>query len=162
MKIPDDAFVRYAMMGPGRSYRALATELRVSKRAVVNRASSERWQEKLQQLEAGARTEALQRLQEEYAAVLDRHLRAARAIQGKALEALRSKPIETARDAVWALTLAQREERELLGPPSPPVSGVIEVERRVREISERVRTAAPGVGHGEGSQRIVGNPTDPA
>ena len=44
-KIPQDAFFFYVGLGPGRSYQQVADHYGVTKRAVVNLAVKERWQD---------------------------------------------------------------------------------------------------------------------
>lgn len=56
--------------------------------------------------------------QEDYAAVDDRHLKEARLLQAKALEALRRMPLRTAAQAVHALDRGIRLERLILVVPA--------------------------------------------
>ena len=122
MRIPATAFEQYVALGDGRSYQALSERIHISKRSIVKRASREGWQQKLQSLEQRAQEDALRRLGEDAAAIRERHLKAMRVVQAKALETLKTKPLETAMDAVRALALAQREERELVGAQATPGS----------------------------------------
>ena len=46
-KIPPDAFDYYFGLGTGRSYQAVADRYGVTKRAVTNYATRERWRERL-------------------------------------------------------------------------------------------------------------------
>jgi Zn-dependent peptidase ImmA (M78 family) len=120
MKIPADAFRQYVELGDGRSYEKLAQKIGVSKRSIVVRATSEKWQEQLRGLEARAKAEALKRLELDAASVHERHVKAMRVVQARALEVLRVTPLDSAIDAVRALALAQREERALCESSSPP------------------------------------------
>ena len=43
-KIPQDAFTFYVSLGPGRSYQKVAEKYGVTKRAVVNVGTREKWQ----------------------------------------------------------------------------------------------------------------------
>ena len=50
-KIPQDAFTYYVSLGASRSYQKVAEKYGVTKRAVVNLAKRERWQEQVVELE---------------------------------------------------------------------------------------------------------------
>lgn len=149
-RIPSTAFEDYLQMGDERSYRLLAERYGCAKRSVVARAARERWQERLQQIQAQARDAALVKFGEDEATVRERHLKTSRAIQARALETLRTKPFDSASEATKALLLAQREERELLhlGPNANAKhhgAPTLQIERKIREVSERriVTGAAP-------------------
>src|SRR5215471_9000959 len=117
-KLPPEALGYYIELGAGRSYAAVADHFGVSKRAVVSRAIRDNWKQKVSEIEAKAKVDAEKRAGESLEAMNERHLRSLRAIQGKALEALRTMPIETAMDAVRALDLGIRGERVVRGEPS--------------------------------------------
>jgi hypothetical protein len=134
-KIPPDAFEQYMALGPSRSYRAVATRYKVSKRAVTNLALREKWQEKVQDLESKAKEAAVQKSQETLEAINARHLKALRVIQGKALEALRQMPLESAMDAVRAIDIAVRQERVIVGEPSE--RSAVSVEEVIKREYER-------------------------
>ena len=53
-KIPLDAFAFYVSLGPGRSYQKVAEQYGVTKRAVVNVATRDRWQAQVEELERTA------------------------------------------------------------------------------------------------------------
>jgi len=53
-KIPHDAFDFYFSLGPERSYQRVASRYEVTKRAVTKLAARERWQERLERVEAEA------------------------------------------------------------------------------------------------------------
>ena len=117
-KLPANAIEYYVSLGPQRSYEAVAEHFRVSKRAIVNRAKRENWQRKVAELEAKAKTASEKRAVESLEEMNERHLKSLRVIQGRALEALRSIPLESAMDAVRALDIAIRHERVIRGEPS--------------------------------------------
>jgi hypothetical protein len=56
----------------------------------------------------------------------DRHLRAMRFVQGRALDTLKSMPLENAMDAVRALAVSVREERVILGEPGERTAVTVE------------------------------------
>jgi hypothetical protein len=113
--LPDDAFGRYVAMGVGRTYEGLARLLGVSKRTVVRRAIAERWQERLAQVEEEAQRKTIERAAEDLAGIDERHLRTTRAIQARALDALKNMPINSGMSAVRALDVSVKLERAILG-----------------------------------------------
>lgn len=114
-KIGADAFAYYMSLGPSGSYEAVAQKYGVSKRAVVKLARKERWQEKLEEIQKKARQGATEKALESLSAMNDRHLKSLRFLQSKAIEALRSMPLDTAIAAARALDLAIRNERIIRG-----------------------------------------------
>ena len=114
-KIPPAAFAFYYGLGPGRTYAAVAKEFGVSVRGVTKRALKEGWRDRLARIEADARRKQDERAVEDVAAVDDKHLRMARAIQARALETLKSSPLGNGTAAVRALDVAIRIERAILG-----------------------------------------------
>ena len=66
--------------------------------------------------------------------VTERHLKVLRYIQGKAIETLKSTPLESAMDAVRAYGLAVDKERLLLGEPTERTAVSLE-EVTKREIA---------------------------
>jgi hypothetical protein len=133
--LPAEAFAYYLNLGAGRSYEAVRKHFNVSKRAVVKRAVREHWQEKVSDLEAKARAAAEQKACENLEAMNERHLKSLRVIQGKALEALRAMPLDTAMNAVRSLDLAIRQERLIRGEPTE--GAAIDLEKLVRREHER-------------------------
>jgi len=116
-RIPPEAFEYYAGLGPSRSYKAVAERFGVSKRAVVEYARVDQWQERLAALEAKAKENSEQRILESLEAMNERHLKSLRVVQGKALEALKGMSLTTAMDAIRALDLAIKRERTIRGEP---------------------------------------------
>jgi hypothetical protein len=115
--MPSDSFEQFLNLGAARSYAQLARKLGVSKRSVTARAAREGWQARLREVEAAAQRRTEERTVEDLAAIDGRHLRLTRAIQGRALEALRSLAMSNAVAAARALDLAVRLERRILGVP---------------------------------------------
>ncbi len=116
-KLPPDAFEAYLTLGPARSYAALAEQFGVCKRTVVARAKAEGWQEKVVERERQARQQAEKKAVESLAEMNERHLKIVRLIQGKAIEALRSMPLNNASAAAKALAAAVTQERVIRGEP---------------------------------------------
>ena len=134
-RLPPDAFAYYLGLGVGRSYQAVAEHFGVTKTAVVNLAAREDWPEKLRQVEKRVGDAAAKKAEESIEQMNDRHLRSLKAIQGKALEALRSLALDNAMDAVRALDLAIRQERVVRGEPGDRAT--IEVGDVIRREYER-------------------------
>ena len=125
-RIPHDAFEFYFALGPGRSYQAVAERYGVTKRAVTKHAAREDWQPRLEKVESEARAKADQKKVEALDAAKERHMQALRLVLGKGVEALRSMQIDTAGDAVRAITSAIRELRVELGEPSDRTAITVE------------------------------------
>ena len=70
-----------------------------------------------------------------------RHLKVLKVIQGKALEALRTLPLERATDAVKALELVMKQERIARGDPD---EGNETVEQLIKREYERWLVASDG------------------
>ena len=134
-KIPPEAFDAYFGMGRDRSYEAVAGRYGVTKRAVTKLAAKEDWQNRMLALEAKAREASDKKKVETLEAMRERHLKAMRAIQVKALETLKRMDIGSAMDAVRALALSVREERVILGEPSERTA--ISVEDTIKREYER-------------------------
>lgn len=133
-KIPSDAFSFYFGLGTGRSYQAVADRFDVSKQAVVKHARKERWQERLEKLEAEAQERANDAALESLDAMNQRHLKTLQAITGKAIEALRSHPLASGMEAVRALVLAIDKERVIRGEPSE--RGQVDIEAVIKREYE--------------------------
>ncbi len=112
-KIPDEeAFRLYMEL---RSYRAVALKFQVTKRAIVKHARKWNWQQRIAEIQAQARADIVRDAAETPEDVDGRHLRILKAIESRALESLRALPIRTTFDAIRALVLSIRQERDLLG-----------------------------------------------
>jgi transposase len=129
-KLPADALEYYVQLGAGRSYAAVAAKFGVSKRAVTKRAEKEGWQKRVAELETKARQAVEKRAVESLEQMNERHLLSLKVVQGKALEALRKMPLDSAIDAVRALDLGIRQERLIRGEPSDRTA--ISVEDTIR------------------------------
>jgi hypothetical protein len=132
-RLPPEAFEYYFSLGPDRSYQAVADHYGAAKVTVTRRATEEGWQSRLRKLEQEARDRSEKRIVEEMDAVRDRHVKAARILQAKALEALRNLPPEQAMKAATALAIGWKHELLVLGEPTERQATVEEVIKREYE-----------------------------
>ncbi len=134
-KIPQDALLYYVALGPSRSYEQVAREYGVSKRAVVDHAVRENWQDRVAELERRARenldTKAVDTLEE----MSERHLKLIKLMQGKAVETLRNLPLTKASEAVKTLEITMKQERLLHGEPSERTA--VSIEDTIKREYER-------------------------
>lgn len=134
-KLPDDAYAHYLAMGPGRSYQAVADHYGVDKKTVTNRAVKEGWMERLGEHEKAERERIERKAAESVEAMNDRQLKVIAFIQTKAIETLRSMPLDSAMDAVRALQIAIEKERLIRGEPTERTA--VDIEKKIREEHER-------------------------
>jgi len=139
-KIPLDAIAYYMSLGPGRSYQKVAERYGVTKRAVVNAAKRDRWQEQVEELERTAHDDAREKMKSTLEATYEQHMRALRLVFAKGVEALKSMAINTPADAMKAIQLAIREQRVALGEPTDRTA--LSIEDTIRREYERWMTAA--------------------
>jgi len=95
-RLPLEAFEHYFAQGVDRSYLAVADHFGVAKITVTRRAKAENWQGRIRDLEAKSREKSDEKIVELMEVVRDRHLKAARMLQAKALKALSELPPERA------------------------------------------------------------------
>ncbi len=129
-KIPQDALLYYIALGSSRSYDLVAKEFGVSKRAVVDHAVRERWQDRVAELERRARGNVNTGAADTVEAMNDRHLTLIKLMQSKAVEVLRNMPLAKAMDAIQTLNIAMRQEHLVFGEPSERTA--VSVEDKVR------------------------------
>jgi hypothetical protein len=129
-KIPPEAFPYYLGLGVGRSYEAVAQHFGVSKRAVVSIAEREDWQQRVTASERKVRERVDQKAVETLEAMNTRHMKTLQAVLGRALEALRSMPLNTSMDAVRAIEMVVRQERAIRGDGDRSFE---DLEARIRE-----------------------------
>jgi hypothetical protein len=134
-RLAADAFEFYFGLGAERSYDAVANNYGVTKRAVTKFAAKEGWQRRIEEIERTARIGVDQKLANSLEEMRSRHLHSLRVIQGKALEVLNSKSLDTAMDAVRALDLAIKQERLICGEPSERTA--VSLEEVVRDEHRR-------------------------
>ena len=141
-RLPADAFEQFLSLGPTRSYSRLAAALGVSKRSITARAGKERWQERLAGIATEARRTTDARAIEDLRAIDERHLKTARAVLARGLEALRNMPLTSAAAAVKAVDTAVKMERAILGTDKKPESKGVSWASIVADLdrqAERVR-----------------------
>ena len=134
-KLPLDACEYYYSLGNDRSYQAVADHYGVTKRAVTKRAMKEDWQGRIAERESRVRENVTKRTEESLEEMMARHLRQVKAIQARALEALRSMPLNTAMEACRALGQAMTEERRIRGEPAD--EGTKSIEQIIKREYER-------------------------
>ncbi len=140
-KIPQDAFAYYMSLGPGRSYQKVAEHYGVTKRAIVNAAKRDRWQEQLEELEHTARDDAREKMKSTIEATYEQHMKALRLVFGKGVEALKNMAIDKPADAIKAIQIAIREQRVALGEPTDRTA--LSVEDTIRREYERWMVVGP-------------------
>jgi hypothetical protein len=101
---------------------ALSHKYKCSERAVAKVAKKERWQSRLDELEARARAKSDQQILESLEQMNDRHIRTARMLQAKGIAALQSLEIKGIPDALKAVQVGLEKERLIRGEPSERVN----------------------------------------
>lgn len=134
-KLPIDAFDFYASLGPQRSYQAVADKFKVSKRAVTALAKRERWQARMAGVEEKARDLQEKRALESIDTMNERHLKAARFLQAKAIEALNRMSLDDLSASLRAFEIGFRQERTVRGEPADRTA--ISIDDRIKTEYER-------------------------
>jgi hypothetical protein len=134
-KLPPEAFDFYLGLGVSRSYSGVADHFNASKGAVTALAKREGWQDRLTKIESEARAKSSDKAIETLEQVNGRHLRIARALQAKALEAMRGMALDDAKDVIRALDLGVKQERLILGEPSERQT--VTIEEKIEREYER-------------------------
>ena len=117
-RIPPESFDFYVRLGPTRSYAQVAEHYGVHKRSIVKFATRHGWARRLLEVESKARERSETSLVDAVDEMNQRHLKVAKLLQAKALQALQSMPIDTAMGAVRALDIGVKQERLVLGEPT--------------------------------------------
>ena len=117
-RIPPESFDFYVRLGPTRSYAQVAAHYGVHKRSIVKFATRHGWARRLLEIESKARERSETSLVDAVEEMNQRHLKVAKLLQAKALQALQSIPIDTAMGAVRALDIGVKQERLVLGEPT--------------------------------------------
>ena len=134
-KLPPDAFDFYASLGTDRSYQAVAKQFGASKRAVQNCADREEWTKRLEKIERESRDRADKRIGETLDDIRERHLKTLRAMNGRAIEGLKSFPITSGMDAMRASEMVIKLERLIIGEPTE--RNAVSVEETIKREYER-------------------------
>ena len=143
-KLPPDAFDFYASLGTDRSYRAVAKQFGASKRAVQNCADREEWTKRLEKIELESRERADKRIGETLDDIRERHMKTLRAMNGRAIEGLKSFPITSGMDAMRASEMVIKLERLIIGEPTE--RNAMSIEEITRE---EIRSLLVVVGDGD-------------
>jgi hypothetical protein len=138
-KLPADSFEAYVAMGPERSYQAIATKYHCSKQAVTKKAAKERWQERLDEIEAEARRNSDKRVVQTLRDLNEKQLKLWQLVESRALQALRDHTLASAMDAAKALDLATKNIRLILGEATERTENI---EQTVRREFDRFLTTA--------------------
>ena len=125
-RIPPDAFDFYTGLGITRSYQAVAEKYGVSKRAVTACAAREEWPVRLKRVEKEAREQSDKKLTETLQEMRERHLVTVRAMQSRALAALKQYPLSSGMEAMRAAEMAVKLERLVAGEPTEHTASTIE------------------------------------
>jgi hypothetical protein len=96
----------------------VAAHYDVQKRAITQLALKEKWSEKLREAEQQMRERAEEKAQETLRDMNLRHLKTTQLVQKKALDALRTLPLNSGMEAVRALMLGMEKERLIRGEPT--------------------------------------------
>ena len=117
-KLPPDAFEFYVSLGPNSSYQVVAEHYGVSKRTVQNCADREEWTKRMAKIEHESRERADKRIGETMDDIRERHMKTLRAMNGRAIEGLKSFPITSAMDAMRTAEMVIKLERLIVGEPT--------------------------------------------
>ena len=117
-RIPEGAFELYVSLGQDRSFQAVADHYGVSKRAVTKVAARDEWSERLEKIERQAREASDRKLAETLEDMRTRHLKTIRAMQARALSALRQYPLSSGMEAMRAAEMTIKLERLIAGAPT--------------------------------------------
>ncbi len=146
-RLPPDAYQYFASLDPKRrSYETVANHFGVSKRTVCTRAGREQWRARIAKIEAQARDQFDEKQAESLQAINARHVKTARFILAKGIEALRSMPLLSAMSAVRAIEIAIKVERLVVTDPGSNASEDAAAKRRTKahELAEEMRLAIAG------------------
>lgn len=124
-RIPPEAFSYYLSLGLERSYQLVADKFGVSKVAVTACAQREKWQERIEQIEAAARVSTDKKAIETREEVNGRYLKMWGFVERRALESLRSYPFASAMDAARALDISMKNTRLLRGESTSTVEEIV-------------------------------------
>jgi len=125
-RIPPDAFDFYVGLGSERSYRLVAEQFGVSKRAVTKLAAREHWAERLVNIESEARERSDAKLVETVEEMRSRHLKMARAMGARVISALREYPLGSGMEAMRGAEMVIKLERLIVGEPSDRTAVTVE------------------------------------
>lgn len=154
-KLPADAYAYYLSLGVERSYSKVAERFGVSKRAVLDAAKTERWQERVQDAEDKGRDKATEAYVESIQQMNERHLKVMRFILARSIDGMQKLPIATFAEAARAATVAIDRERLIRGEPTERTENVEaiikrEYERWLKPVGGGEADGAPSAGDSGG------------
>jgi len=117
-KIPDESFEFYVGLGPGRSYEAVAAHYDVSKNGVAKKAARDNWTERLVRIERDVQDRMDRKIADSIEDMRERHLKAAKAMMGRAIKGMQEFPLTSGMEAIRAAELAIKLERLIAGESS--------------------------------------------
>lgn len=109
------AFQWYVSQGAARSLRETARKFGCNKRTMQKISERHHWQEKLRVIEGEVRERVTEKTKSDLTEVAERHLKLARAIQTRGIQALQKLEFNTAWHASKAIEMAAKLERLVLG-----------------------------------------------
>jgi hypothetical protein len=130
-KLPPDAFAYYCSLPPDkRSYEAVSEFCNMSERAVADAAKREHWQERIAEQERRARDRVDEKMVESIAQMSERHLKVLKFIEGRSIETMKEKPLDSCFDAMKMFLLAMDKERLIRGEPTDRTENYAEICKR--------------------------------
>lgn len=127
------AFGWYVAQGESRSMTSLAKKFGVSRRAVHKAARKGGWHARLDKIEREAKEQFDRKLTETRAEVRERHLKLARAMQSRGVQALQAHQLDDAMAGIKAIDVGVKMERTILGETTENL-GISIQERTRREV----------------------------
>ncbi len=141
----DEPFQLFLAMGNERSFKKVADHYGVDPAQVTRRAQRERWLERLAPVEQVVAQRTQEQIVESLVDMRKRHAQVARDIQARAMEALSRFDIVEVKDAIKALELGIKMEREARELPSKTVSVEVTHELREKLIPAQIEAPKPRV-----------------
>jgi hypothetical protein len=127
-KLPPDAYAYYCSLPPAeRSYEAVAEYCNMSERAVADAAKREHWQERIADQERRARDRVDEKMVESIAQMSERHLKVLKFIEGRSIETMKEKPLDSCFEAMKMFLLAMDKERLIRGEPTDRTENFAEI-----------------------------------
>ncbi len=137
-KIPAaEAFTLYVGLGHVRSYAVVAKHYGVGTRAILFLAKRYKWAERLREIEKLAEERQREHNVSLCIEARERHLKALKILQGKALTGLRDNSARSVAESAKALETSIRLERLILGETTSNSQVSVE-ERQQREVDQLV------------------------
>lgn len=145
MAAGDEPFQLFLAMGNERSFKKVADHYGVDPAQVTRRAQRERWLERLQPVEQVVAQRTQDQIVESLVDMRKRHAQVARDLIERGLEALARFQISELKDAIRAVEIGVKMEREARELPSKTVSVEITHELREKLIPAQIEAPKPRV-----------------